>query len=264
MKKFSIEDLVSYLRSVVEVQAEGSEVEDTGYLAMSDEDLILYLRTAVTRDYSQYSLKKIPEEAIYPILLLARRELYFKLATISAPLYNLTADGASLSQTQRFEHYMQLIKQIDSEYQDYEENGGSSGTVSTYNVSIANRYATRYNEVTVPPPAVSFYIDNVGDTFVEVSWESNLHKIDFKCYKVYISSSGEIFDEYEGKVSENATLVSEVKNIWHKKCRIKGLTPNTSYYVGVVVDTTNGKKGHDSDSFTTEEVVTTEAVVTGV
>lgn len=263
MKKFTVEELVTYLRSAVEVQAEGTDVEDTGYLAMSDEDLVLFLRTALSKDFSQYSLTKVPEDSVYPVLLLARRELYFKLATIAAPLYNLSADGASLSQTQRFEHYMELIKQLDSEYQDYEENGGSNGTVSTYDVSIANRYATRYNSVTVPPPAISFYVDNVGDTFVELSWVSNYHKSQFKKYSVYISSKEEVFDEYENKLSDTAVLAFTEKNIWHKKCRITGLDPDTVYYAGVVLETVDGKNGHDSDSFKTLELHTAESEVVG-
>ena len=259
MKKFTVEELVSYLRSIVEVQAEGSDVEDTGYLAMSDEELLLFLRTAITKDYSKYSLGKVPEEAIYPIMLLARRELYFKLATISAPLYNLSADGASLSQTQRFEHYMALIKQLDSEYQNYEENGGSNGTVTTYNARISNRYATRYNVLTSPIPSVSFYVDSVGDTYAEFSWEADSHRIDFRSYQVYLSSEGEVFDEYENKVNSSAKLVVTIKDVWQKKCRIKGLVPKTKYYAGVIIETSEGKKGYDSDTFETHEITTAEA-----
>lgn len=120
MKRFTTSELVSYLRVAVEVQAEDTDVSDTGYLAMSDAQLEEFIKVAATNSFSKYPLDKIPEDAIYPIILLAQRGLYFKLATIAAPLYNLQADGASLSRTQIFEHYMALIKQIDSEYQDYE------------------------------------------------------------------------------------------------------------------------------------------------
>lgn len=261
MKRFTTSELVSYLRTAVEVQAEETDVTDTGYLAMSDADLEGFIKVAATNSYGKYSLDKIPEDAVYPVLLLAQRGLYFKLATIAAPLYNLQADGASLSRTQIFEHYMALIKQIDAEFQDYETNGGSvGGTLTSYNVQLANRRYTRYNQLTAQPPAAVFYVDSVSDNSVELSWDCENHENDFLSYRVYLSTEGEVFDEYstETNLSEHARMVVKITDIWQKKCRIKGLTPNTTYYVGVVVTANGAKKGYASDSFTTKEVTTAE------
>ena len=260
MKRFTTSELVSYLRVAVEVQAEDTDVSDTGYLAMSDAQLEEFIKVAATNSFSKYPLDKIPEDAIYPIILLAQRGLYFKLATIAAPLYNLQADGASLSRTQIFEHYMALIKQIDSEYQDYESNGGSTGTLTSYNVQLANRRYTRYNQLTALPPAIVFYIDSVADTSVEVSWDCEHCENDFLNYRVYLSTTGSVFDEYdtETNISKDAKMVIKITDIWQRKCRIKGFAPNTTYYVGVVACANGAKKGYDSDSFTTKEVTTAE------
>lgn len=261
MKRFTVSELVSFLRVAVEVQAEDTDVTDTGYLAMSDADLEGFIKVAATNSYSKYPLDKIPEDAIYPIILLAQKGLYFKLATIAAPLYNLQADGASLSRTQIFEHYMALIKQIDAEYQDYESNGGSTGgTLTSYSVQLANRRYTRYNQLTAQPPAVVFYIDSISDDSVELSWDCENHENDFLNYRVYLSTSGNVFDEYntETNISAEAKMVIKITDIWQKKCRIKGLTPNTKYFAGVVVTANGAKKGYDSDSFITKEVTTAE------
>lgn len=257
MKLLTQEELVQYLRSAVEVQAADEDVEDTGYLAMSDDDLLLFIRVAMTRDYAKYKgLSKVPEDAVYPITLLARIQLYYKLATIAAPLYNLQADGASLSQTQRFEHYMSLINALQKEYEDYEENGGSSGTngtLTSYNVQLANRYGTKYNYDTASPPAVILYVDKVGSDYVELSWLPELHTTDFSRYEIYISSKQEVFDEYdtENLVRDTSIKALTLKDIHKTKCRLKGLTPETTYFVGVLVKANGGKVNFDMESFTT-------------
>lgn len=267
MKRFAISDLVSYLRNAVAVAekdlaGEDWLVEDLAYAALSDEELQLYLQVAATRDFSEYPLDKIPEEAIYPITLLARRDLYFYLATCAAPLYNLQADGASLSRTQRFEHYMALIQQLDIEFADWENNGGTSGTngtLTSYPVHLSNRYYTRYNQRTSALPAVVLYLDEIGSDYVEVSWNPKFHTTNFQSYKVYCSSDGDVFDNYKfqdkAKVSSTAVLIAHIKNIWQRNCRIKGLNPETQYSVGVVVTANGGRKGYDLDTFTTEALV---------
>lgn len=271
MKRFAITDLISYLRSAVvvaekELAGEDWLVEDLAYAAMSDDDLEMYLKIAATRDFSEYPLDKIPEEAIYPITLIARRELYFHLATCAAPLYNLQADGATLSRTQRFEHYMLLIQQLDKEFEDWETNGGgtsgTNGTLISYPVYLPDRYYTGYNKRNSALPAVILYIDSVGSDYVEISWSSKNHTTNFQSYKIYCSNDGDVFDDYrttdEAKISSNAVLVGHIKNIWQTSFRIRGLNPNTQYSVGIIITANGGRKGYSFDSFTTEALVINE------
>lgn len=270
MKRFAVTDLVSYLRNAVavaekELAGEDWLVEDLAYAALSDEELELYLKVAATRNFSEYPLDKIPEEAVYPITLLARKDLYFYLASCAAPLYNLQADGASLSRTQRFEHYMLLIQQLDKEFEDWENNGGTSGTngtLTSYTVHLADRYYTQYNQRTSALPAVVLYIDSVGSDYVELSWNPKNHLVNFQSYKIYCSNNGDVFDDYktsnEAKITSNAVLVGHIKNIWQKSFRIRGLNPETQYSVGVIVTANGGRKGYDLDTFITEAVSTGE------
>lgn len=267
MKRFEVSDLVSYLRNAVavaekELAGEDWLVEDLAYAALSDEELELYLKVAATRNFSEYPLDKIPEDAVYPITLLARRDLYFYLATCAAPLYNLQADGASLSRTQRFEHYMMLIQQLDKEFEDWENNGGSSGTngtLTSYPVHLSNRYYTSYNQRTSALPAIVLYLDQIGSNYVEISWNPKFHTTNFQSYKVYCSSEGNVFDDYklteQAKISSTAVLVAHIKNIWQRSCRVRGLNPETQYSIGVVVTANGGRKGYDLDTFTTEALV---------
>lgn len=67
-------------------------------------------------------MEYLPEDAVYPIVLLAKKELYYTLAVKEAPLYDIGADNNNyLKRSQRFDHYMKLIAQVDSEYDDWIE-----------------------------------------------------------------------------------------------------------------------------------------------
>ena len=112
------EQLIAFLRQSVSVQA--SDVEDTEYLKMTDEDLENFMLIVLTRDFPEYnSLDRLPNDCIFSIVTLAKIELYYALAVKEAPEVDLGADGAYLKQSDRFNHYMSLIQQLAKDYQDY-------------------------------------------------------------------------------------------------------------------------------------------------
>ena len=227
-------ELVRYLRLNINIQ--NAEVTDTAYLSMKDEDIELYLSVVLTRDFPQVpSLDLIPQEDIYPIVLLAKKELYFTLASIDAPLIDLIADNNNqLKRSQRFEHYMKLIAIVDEEYNQYNEDGGAGtrNTLTSYDVLISDRYATRRNYEKGFVPTLSLRVMNVSDTSIELSWSVQLSR--FEKYEVYISEE-QILDEYNihEPVSSKAKLVAKILNVHQNKCRIEGLLPNTIYHMRV-------------------------------
>lgn len=227
-------ELVKYLRQNVNIQ--NADLEDTVYLKMSDEDIELYLKIALTRDFPTIpSLDLIPNEDIYPIVLLAKKELYFTLASVDAPLYDMTADNNNqLKRSQRFDHYMKLIQTIDEEYNQYNEDGGAGtrNTLTSYDVLLADRYSTRRNYEKGTVPTLSLRILNVTDTTIELSWSVRMSK--FAKYEVYISDE-QIYDEFNYKepVSPSAKLVATFLDVHHNRCRIEGLSPDTVYHIMV-------------------------------
>lgn len=63
---------------------------------------------------------------------------------------------------------MKLIAQVDSEYDDWIENGGTdNGTVKSYSVTLSDRYGTRYNYENAAVPTVVLYIGNITEDTVE-------------------------------------------------------------------------------------------------
>lgn len=227
-------ELVRYLRLNVNIQNAG--VTDTYYLSMSDEDIELYLNVVLTRDFPQIpSLDLIPPEDIYPIILLAKKELYFALATLDAPFVDMTADNNNqLKRSQRFEHYMEMVDAVDKEYDQYNEDGGAGthNTLTSYDVLISDRYATKRNYEKGLVPALSLRVLEVTDTTIELVWSVKLSR--FREYRVYISDE-QIFDDFAvgDKLSPTAKLVAKITDVHQNKCRIEGLLPDTVYHVMV-------------------------------
>jgi hypothetical protein len=227
-------ELVRFLRLNVNIQ--NADVTDTVYLSMTDEDIELYLALVLTRDFPQVpSLDLIPQQDTYPVILLAKKELYFALASADAPLVDLIADNNNqIKRAQRFEHYMKLIAAVDEEYNQYNEDGGAGArnTLTSFDVLISDRYATRRNYEKGSVPALSLRVLNVTDTTIEIQWAVKLSR--FACYKVYVSLE-DIIDEFslESHVKDSADLVATILNIHQNQCRIEGLIPNTVYHIAV-------------------------------
>ena len=82
--EFSTETLVKYLRDSVLVQ-DPSTAEDPVWLQMSDSDLAIVLEVAKYRDFPNQVLSSLANGVVYPLMLVAKKELYYRLAVKSAP-----------------------------------------------------------------------------------------------------------------------------------------------------------------------------------
>ena len=58
------------------------------------------------------------------------RDVYWKLALASAPMYEISVDGLKVSKQTRFEHYFSLIQQLNSQIGDLLEDNPSLGFAS--------------------------------------------------------------------------------------------------------------------------------------
>lgn len=234
----TVEQMIQFLRLSVYVQDKDKVVEqDPQYLCMTDEDLLLYLNLSMSRNYSDTpDLKYLPEDAVFGVIILAKKELYYTLAVKEAPLFDMGADNNNyLKRSQRFDHYMKLIAQADKEYEDWLENGGEDGigTVKSYSVTLSDRYGTRYNYENAAVPKVILYVGTITESSIEFWWNvKNISR--FYRYKVYVSKEP-IVDLYNLKshIVEGSKLVAEIKDIHQVRCRVTGLEQKTTYYIAV-------------------------------
>lgn len=246
-------EIIQYLRLCMRIQdPEGSSV-DSVYLAMTDEEILLYLNVAMSKDFPEYvSLDNLPNEGIYVVTLVARKDLYFTLATVDAPLYDIGADNNNyLKRSQRFEHYMKLITQADKEYNDYLDKGGAGrGTLTSYNVFLPDRYNTRYNYEGGSIPAPLLYVREVGKDFVDLEWKCKVSR--FYCARVYVSE-GKVIDEFaQKKVIDEKTLLMTIMDVHQTKFRVEGLKPDTEYHIAIGVTELSTLTGYKEIIVTTQ------------
>ena len=265
----TVKELVKLLRSSVNIQSEETEVIDPAYLNMTDDDIELFIKLGVSRAYPDVSdLTDLPNGADYPIILLAKIELYSKLAVVRADKVDMGADNNNyLKQSQRFDHYISLIAEARQLYMDWLENEGVNGGqgVMSYDVLLSNRHYTQRNFEKQMTPKVSLKIDEVTSDSVSFHWGVT-NTSHFGRFKVYISESP-IIDmhkdgaTYDRKLNDGAKLVvstQNIRNTFHKLGNLKSATP---YYLAVVSIERNQVFGYSEMSFTTLDVLPDEEEV---
>lgn len=257
-------ELISFLRSSVNVSIEGQN--DPQYLQMTDEDLNLYIKLGVSRAYPDVeTLEELPEGSEYPVILLAKMELYTKLAVARADKVDMSAgDGVSISLGQRFEHYMKLIGEAREQYSSWLNNEGQ-GKVESFDVLLARRHYSARNFEKQDSPKVSILIDSLASDFVNFHWKIRNYT-HFGAFKVYASEKP-IFDvfkdgySYTSKIDETATLVYNTSNIRDTSHSLKRLKPETTYYILVLAIEKNQVYGFKEVSFTTPKILEEEESV---
>lgn len=266
----TVEDMIKTLRQGVNVtDAEG--VEDPAYSAMTDEDLLLFIKMAVSRDYPDIEdLEDLPNGSQYGIILLAKVELYLRLAVVMADQYDIGADNNNyLKRSQRFSHYMKLAEEARTEYENYVADASSggllgSGGVQTYDLLLASRHYSARNYKLAQTPVVKIKIGQVTNDSVEFNWSVKNSDF-FGLYKVFISETPIVDLHKEGmnlenKISEGAKLVKSTRNIRECYHRVTGLKPDTTYFLAVFSQERNGLFGYSEKIFTTISPINDEEV----
>lgn len=265
----TVQDLITVLRSSVNVQVPdetGATTIDPAYLVMTDNDIELFIKLGVSRAYpSVTDLSDLPDGADYPVVLLAKIELYLKLAVIKADKVDMGADNNNyLKQDQRFTHYMKLVAEARAQYESWLDNEGQ-GEVSSHDVLLSNRHYTQRNFEKQVTPRVSLKIDQVTSDSVDFHWGVT-NTSHFGRFKAYISKSPIIDMHKEGatydkKLSGDETLLVSTSNIRNSYSRVNNLESGVTYYLAVVSIERNQVFGYSEQSFTTLEVLPDEPEV---
>lgn len=230
---------------------------DSLYLSMSDDDLELLITIVLSRDYPFLNVQDITGEELFPVILLSKKELFYTLAIKYANQYDIGADSNNyLKRSQRFDHYMSLANNMDKELEEYYENGGGGGygghnTLNSFNVTLSNRFYTKYNHQYGTPPKIhTFRLNNITKNSVELFWRCSMN--DFKRYSVFISDEPIVdLHNVTDIISKKAKQVVVIADFHQSMVRIENLTAESDYFVAVVAEDRASLKDYASKVFTT-------------
>lgn len=245
-----IEEIIKFLRQSVMVQDPDVAVVDEDFLLMEEADFIPLLTISLAKVDPNDDILNLSSNNLYPLILVAKKELFHRLAMKSARSYSLTsATGVQLKRAEVFDHYYKLIEEVEKEYKTYLSTGVQ---VTQGNVLLDTRYFSARNYSFAKKPTISLAIDTIHSNNVEVSWRlTRINK--FAKYYLYISKHP-IVDKYKNnEISPSAKLEGTLTNVHNNCARVIELEPNTQYYVAIVVEERNGLQGYSELKFTTLE-----------
>lgn len=245
---------IARLRKSLSLQDPSIEIDEA--YKYTDDELWDITEQAVLEHNGEYTLTSIPSHEVHFILMLCKKEIYFHLATATAPFYPIKAEGAELRKDVRFDHYIKLVSEISKEYANtwnlFSQNmpmskeGGNQGETFIQ----SRHYSTRTIQQAKGIP-INLVIDKIESTSLCLSWDKfNVIDGQFSQYNVYYSTQP-IYDKYDNVVSTLAVKSANIADIHRNIARISNLQPNTLYYVLVSSEDMNGIKSYDELSATT-------------
>lgn len=228
-------DIIKYLKFLLAI----GDTYDPVLNGITDAQLEQVVLT--TSNQLGFDYPRIPKQDEALLYCLARKEIYWKMATVSAPLYNLELEGMKVSKKVRFDHYMSLIQQVEEEYTSI-LNDPRRLSVQQGEVIIRKPYTMGKYLKTYELPTPFLYIDKAYTNSFELSIDYNDLQIgDFHESTIYICTEP-IWDKYEEKINPKATKVAIIKTPRKPYLRIPNLQPNTKYYILLEVSLVLGLK----------------------
>ena len=229
-------------------------IDDPAY-QFSDEDLYAILEVSAPI-HRGLTIDETPDSEFYMVLLLAKREVYYRLATTTAPFFKIEADDSRLEKNMRFDHYMKLVEAVTEEYNKlYEDKyeSGTGGVLTVYNSKLYGKpYLRRYHQLN-DHQDVGVSISGITETSVNLDWNRyfTTHGADFKCYEIYVSEKM-IFDEYspieEPIDIEPLYVITDPRKT---KIRVNDLEPGKTYFTLVRSCSLIGNDSFEQRIFTT-------------
>lgn len=254
-----LESIVSFLRSSCLID-DPELVSDSSYIALTDVELTDILRIVCSRVHKHTNVESMSESKLYPVILLAKKELYHRLAVSSANEYTLGGEAGTLNRSDRFSHFYKLIEAVQKEYEQWVEeetlNTDVSNTTNYGNgysngeIFLSSRYYSMRNYNHASKPVVELSIDNLYENSVEISW--SIKKLNrFRCIKVFIHDNF-IVDKYDkNRVNKEAKLLLNSRDIQNNTLRIANLDSEKLYFLAIILEEQNGLIGYDEVQFVT-------------
>lgn len=170
------------------------------------------------------------------IRMLVMRELYWKLALASAPLYEISIDGLKVAKQSRFEHYFKLIDLLQKQIKDFLESNPSLGfgSIKVATSVISKEYINPILRKSLGTSEVKIYVDKQDETYTYLTLGMSSLEYFNRC-QIYISDEP-IVDPYNGlTINKKAEQVSQ-EYTFHEKVKV----PIITGYIAVLIQQTNG------------------------
>lgn len=189
------------------------------------------------------------------LILLAKKEVFLRLAVSVAPEYNVELEYTKILKSDRFTHYIKLVETVEKDIVSFETSTGAGmPTISMGEVApviIDGRDGTIRN-----------YEHSVGQTIsptfvktsnhIDISW--NVFDI-FTCgrfayYKVYYGTES-FYDQFAETEIDSTKVINSfvLYDMLKPRYRLQNLAPATSYRILIEFA---GKNGRKSYSYTTQ------------
>lgn len=260
------QDLVQYIKDSCLVD-DPNIVEDSEFIALTDEQIQSILLISASK--CRANISNLKEEDLYKVVLVTKKEIYYRLALKSAPLYTIEGDAGSLNRSERFEHYYDLIAIVEEEYANYIkelENNRDVSNTDNYGqnytqgeIFLSSRYFSQRNMKHATKPQIVLKQDKVYKDHVELSWQI-LRLNQLKKIELYINKD-RVIDPYDlnNLITPSSTKVLESQDIHKNMVRIEKLEPSTTYHIAVVITELNDLQGYSEIEITTvgEEPIAT-------
>ena len=171
--------------------------------------------------------------------MLVLRDIYWKLALASAPLYEVSVDGLKVSKQTRFEHYFSMIQQLNSQIASLLQANPSLGfaSVKVETAVIQKDYVNSNLRSMVRKSKSNIVVErkDAENTYLEIKFKD----VNITRFKVYYNPSLPVVDEYaDNTLTKGSVLVRDSLDITNKKIKI----PTVTGYVAVIFIAPNGSK----------------------
>lgn len=221
-------ELVKYLRFTLSIDT----TSDPVLKKVTDAELEEVLKRKA--QHLKYDYDNIPKDEEQLVICLARKEIYWKMATNSAPLYRLDIEGLEVAKEVRFDHYMALVQETDVEYYKL-INDPSRLTVEQGEILVRKQYAMDKYLLNYKMPKITLHVDKATQSTLDISIEyKNLILHDFREAKLYVCTEP-IWDKYDEVINPKAKEVCVFKTPKKPYCRVKDLEVGTKYYLALEV-----------------------------
>lgn len=221
----SVVELTNYIK----FQLSTGEHKDPVVNTITDEEIDVLIKIHCGTLGLEYP--EIPYSYMQLMSCYIRKELYWKLATVNAPLFDLKVEETELHKNQRFEHYLYLLQEVKKEIEDImkdpsrlPEGFSAGGRITSHTTLIEKDYALRGYVNSQKIPKVKIKVDNIiPNEGVELSLDlSKVSRTDYIRTNVYLNEQRKILDEYSlnSILSEGTKLKYQTYNINKGKVRI--------------------------------------------